>query len=94
MVILNRILLLLGVSLIAFGSMAKPQIVTLELPTMNCPVCPITVTKSLEQVDGVTDVEVLYEKKLAQVGFDDESTDIQTLIDATTNAGYPSNLKK
>ncbi|GIC78687.1 hypothetical protein FMO003_16660 [Moritella sp. F3] len=62
MLILNKILLLLGVSLITFGSIAKPQIVTLELPTMNCPVCPITVTKSLEQVDGVTDVEVLYEK--------------------------------
>lgn len=91
---MNKILIITGCLLTTFGVMAKLQTVTLEVPTMNCPTCPITVTKSLENLNGVTDVEVTFEQRLTQVSYDDKITNTKALIDATTNAGYPSYLKE
>ncbi|OES25812.1 mercuric transport protein periplasmic component [Alteromonas macleodii] len=54
--------------------------------------CPITVKKALSQVEGVTKAKVSYEDKKAVVTFDDTHTSIEKLIEATTNAGYPSNV--
>jgi len=76
--------------LLSFSAFAKEQTVTLEVPTMNCVTCPITVKKALQKVEGVSKAEVTYETRLAVVTFDDEKTTVNTLTDATTNAGYPS----
>ncbi len=73
---------------------AEPKTITLSLPTMNCAMCPITVRKALEQVKGVNDVEVSYASKQAIVQYDDDTTNIQSLIQATTHAGYPSQQVK
>ncbi|MFT5706912.1 MAG: mercuric ion binding protein [Oceanospirillaceae bacterium] len=91
---MNKFILILGLILSASSVLGKPQIITLKVPTMTCPVCPITVTKSLEAVDGVSQVEVNYEEQLAQVIYNDETTDVEALIKATTNAGYPSRVNK
>ena len=48
---LTFVLMLFVTSLTAW---AKPQTVTLDLPTMNCAMCPITVKKALTKVDGVS----------------------------------------
>ena len=72
---------------------AEEQLVELSLPSMNCSVCPITVKKALEKVDGVDFVEVTYKPKLATVKFENTVTSIEALISATTNAGFPSTLK-
>ncbi|SUI58861.1 mercury resistance system periplasmic binding protein MerP [Shewanella baltica] len=74
--------------------LAKPQSITLDLPTMNCAMCPITVKKALSRVDGVSSVEVSYEQKEAVVNFDDDKTHAAALVQATTNAGYPSIIKE
>ena len=50
--------LLLSVS--AASVMAKEQTVTLEVPTMNCVTCPITVKKALENVDVDVHFILLY----------------------------------
>jgi mercuric ion binding protein len=55
--------------------------------------CPITVKKALTKVDGVSRAEVSYEDKEAMVTFDDEKTSADALIEATTNAGFPSTIK-
>jgi mercuric ion binding protein len=44
-------------------------------------------------VDGVSQVGVSYPDREAVVTFDDTRTSVETLIEATTNAGYPSTLK-
>lgn len=87
---LTFVLMLFVTSLTAW---AKPQTVTLDLPTMNCTMCPITVKKALTKVDGVSRAEVSYEDKEAMVTFDDEKTSADALIEATTHAGYPSTIK-
>jgi len=91
--IMKKLLLITGLFLTSFGAIAKPQILTLDVPTMTCPVCPFTVAKSLEKVKGVTEVEVMFHAREAQVTYDDEITNPKVLIDATTNAGYPSSVK-
>lgn len=69
---------------------AAPQTVTLAVPSMYCPVCPITVKKALTKVAGVGQVDVNYEKRQATVTFDDARTSVDALIDATEDAGYPA----
>jgi mercuric ion binding protein len=83
-------------SLLLIGSttaFTKDVIVTLHIPSMNCVTCPITVTKSLERVDGVIQAKVTFENKLAVVTFDDAMTNINSLTEATKNAGFPSVIK-
>ncbi|MDE2094210.1 MAG: mercury resistance system periplasmic binding protein MerP [Burkholderiales bacterium] len=69
---------------------AAPRTVTLSIPTMDCPVCPITVKKALVQVDGVTRAEVNFDKRQAVVTFDDAKASVASLTRATQDAGYPS----
>lgn len=76
------------------GVLAAPKTITLSVPGMDCPVCPLTIKKALSRVNGVGKVEVSFEKREAVVTFDDATTTVDALIDATTNAGYPSNAKQ
>ena len=69
---------------------AVEQTVTLSIPSMSCWLCPITVKKSLKQVNGVKQVSVSFKDKEAVVIFDNEKTNVKALTNATTNAGYPS----
>ena len=73
---------------------ASPQTVTLNVSGMTCPACPITVKKALEKVAGVSKVEVRFEKKQVLVTFDDAKTNTDTLVKATTDAGFPSQPEK
>ena len=73
---------------------AAPQTVTLSLPTMDCPVCPITVKKALGRVAGVSDTKVNFDKREATVVFDNTRTDVEALSRATQDAGYPSTLAR
>jgi mercuric ion binding protein len=71
---------------------AAPQTVTLSVPGMTCSACPITVKHALNKVEGVSEAQVSYATKQATVTFDDTLIDVQTLIKATSDAGYPSEL--
>ena len=73
---------------------ASPQVVTLNVPGMTCPACPITIKKALEKVQGVSKVDVRFEKKQVLVTFDDAKTNTDVLVKATTNVGYPSQPEK
>ena len=82
---MKKIALLSLLSILSLGAFAKQQTVMLEVPTMTCVTCPITVEKALQQVEG---------DKLAVVTFDDEKTTVEKLTEATKNAGYPSVVKQ
>ena len=71
---------------------AVPTTVTLSVPSMDCPVCPITVKKALTKVQGVSQADVNFDKRQATVTFDDAKTNVQALTRATKDAGYPSLL--
>lgn len=73
---------------------AETQTVTLDVPTMDCPVCPITVKKALTKVQGVSLAKIDFDKREAVVTFDDAKTSVDALTKATANAGYPSSVRR
>lgn len=85
-------LVFIFISQLTTVALAEEQTVTLSVPGMNCPVCPITVRKALEIVDGVSQAEVDYDSKSVTVTFDDQITGTKALVKATENAGYPSTI--
>lgn len=86
-------ILISGLFVVSLSTHAGESVVTLDLPTMNCAMCPITVKKALEKVEGVHEVTVSYDIKQATVRFENNETSTQKLIETTTNAGYPSTLR-
>jgi mercuric ion binding protein len=77
----------------AFPAYAASKTITLDIPSMHCEMCPITVKKALTAVKGVSDVNVDYDKKEAVVTFDDTAVTVDALTKATDKAGYPSTQK-
>lgn len=71
-----------------------PQTAVLDMQNMTCGLCPVTVRKSLEQVPGVSQARIDFEKKTATVTFDADKTKAAALIKATTDAGFPSTVRK
>lgn len=69
---------------------AAEKTVTLKVDNMTCAMCPITVRKALEQVEGVQSAQVDFDAKTATVVYDPDMASVSDLTQATTNAGYPS----
>ena len=78
---------------IAAPAFAKQQTVSLNVPTMDCATCPITIKAALTKVPGVSKVKVSYEKREAVIVYDDTKATVADLKQATENVGYPSMLK-
>ncbi|MAZ90012.1 MAG: mercuric transport protein periplasmic component [Cellvibrionaceae bacterium] len=74
------------------ASWAESRTVTLSVPGMNCRLCPVTVRKALEKVDGVEQTQVNYDSRTATVIYDDKKVDVVKLTRATKDAGYPSEV--
>lgn len=91
---MKQILAVLAMFAVVTPAWATTQTVTLSVPGMTCPVCPITVKKALSKVDGVSKSEVVFDKREAVVTFDDAKTSVEKLTKATEDAGYPSAVKK
>ncbi|HEX4928828.1 MAG TPA: heavy metal-associated domain-containing protein [Burkholderiales bacterium] len=73
------------------GELAK---VTLDVPSMNCSLCPIAVTRVLRKQPGVRDASASLETKSAVVDFDPSLTSPAQLARAVSNAGYPATPRK
>lgn len=76
------------------GAAGATQTVTLDVKNMTCAACPITVKKALMKVPGVEGVTVDFEAGTAVVKFDPDKAGVDALTRATTNAGFPSSLKR
>jgi len=66
--------------------------VTFNIEKMTCAMCPITVRKAMEKVDGVLSVVTDYDSKTAVVVFDPKKANIEAIAKASENAGYPAIL--
>lgn len=89
---MNKSILFIALSILCLPVWAASRTVTLSVPTMDCPVCPITIKKALSKVTGVSQTEVDLGKQQATVTFDDAKTSVEHLTNATKDAGYPSTL--
>jgi mercuric ion binding protein len=91
---MRRLLLAAALALSPLAALAgAPQTVTLDVKNMTCAVCPITVRKALEKVQGVAGVKVDLDAKTATVTFDPDKVNAAALIRATAEAGYPASVK-
>jgi mercuric ion binding protein len=86
------VLAILGMVLGTGAAAAKEQVITLVIEGFTCSICPVTVRKALERQEGVSEANVSLEPPHAMVTFDDEHTDIETLMATTKNVGFPSSL--
>jgi len=73
-------LAMIGIFLSSEHVRATEQTVTLDVESLTCSLCPVTVRKALEKADGVTKATVSYELHQAVIIYDDEIIDIPTLI--------------
>lgn len=64
--------------------------ITFAIEKMTCAMCPITVRKAMEKVDGVLSVTTDYESRTAQVVFDPAKAKVDMIAKASTDAGYPA----
>ncbi|MBN8717428.1 mercury resistance system periplasmic binding protein MerP [Thermomonas sp.] len=90
---MKKLLAVLLLASAALPALAATRSVTLDVPGMTCPACPITVKKALSRVDGVSRIEVNFDRREAVVTFDDAKTNVAALTKATANAGYPSTVR-
>ncbi len=74
----------------ASRALAGEKTVKLAVSGMTCASCPYMVKSALKKVEGVREIDVSLEKKLAVVTFDDAKTDVAALTEATLAAGFPS----
>jgi mercuric ion binding protein len=79
-----------GAPQLAFAKQAK---VALNVPTMDCATCPITIKAALVKVPGVSKVNVSYEKREAVIVYDDAQASVADLKKATEGVGYPAMIK-
>lgn len=75
----------------AFGG--EPKHAVLDVPSMYCSLCPITVRKALERMPGVLEAKADFAGKRAEVKYDPDKVTPQQLAGAVTNAGYPATVK-
>ncbi len=91
---MNKLITVLALSAaLSAPAWATTQTVTLSVTGMTCAACPITIKKALNKIEGVENIEINLEKKEAVVTFDDAKTTVEALVEATTNAGYPSTVR-
>lgn len=68
--------------------MVEYPVVGLEVNGMSCEHCVRTVTKALEELDGVNKAKVNLKKGLAKVKYDSEKIGVDNLTKAVTDVGY------
>lgn len=89
---MKKFLTIFLLSLTATATWAEKRSIALSIPGMNCPVCPITVRKSLDKLEGIEEVNVEYKNRIATVTFDDTKVDLASITQATRDVGYPSTV--
>lgn len=86
----------LAIAFSAGIAQAEPRTIVLNVDNATCALCGPIVKMTLQRVAGVNAVDLkeadAMSGAMATVEFDDAVTNVQALIAATTNAGYPSHL--
>ena len=91
---LKRGLVIVAAALAAQASAGEPRQVTLDVPGMDCSLCPVTVRKALERVPGVVEARADLGSKSARVRYDPDKVTPERLARAVADAGYPATVKK
>lgn len=72
---------------------ADPKSATLDVPSMFCSLCQISVRKALERVPGVIEAKADNNLKRAEVKYDPQQVSADGLAAALTKAGFPATVR-
>ena len=87
-------LLMLLLLLAPVISLAAEEQVVIHIEGMTCPFCGLAIKKSLEEVEGVTNVEISFEEKTGWVTAEQSVSDEQ-LLEAIKKPGrYTGEIKE
>ena len=75
-------------------ALAATRTVTLSVPGMTCPTCPVTLRTTLNRLHGVHVVRTDLTHRIVNVEVTDSHVTDRDLTDATKNVGYPSTVVK
>lgn len=89
--LVKRILIAAGLALSA-PVWAAQKTATLSVQGMSCATCPITVKMALMKLGGVVNVTSNLGKSETTVVYDDARVSLETLTQATKDAGFPSTV--
>jgi periplasmic mercuric ion binding protein len=64
---------------------------TVSLLSIKCEMCVSTIKEALKKINGVQNVDVNLQGKIAMVKYDQSSTDLQKIEQAISNTGYDAN---
>lgn len=70
------------------------DVVTIAIDGMSCVGCAGAVTTRLEEIPGVAEVEVDYERRLARIRLADQDLESSTLVAALEEAGYGARVQR
>lgn len=87
----RAVLLALVAAAPALASEAKTA--TLDVPSMFCSLCQISVRKALERVPGVIEAKADNSLKRADVKYDPDKVSAEGLAEALTKAGFPATVR-
>jgi mercuric ion binding protein len=68
--------------------------VVLDVPDMTCPLCPLTIEKTLERVPGVIGARASFDTRRAEVTYDADEVDPEALVRAVDAAGYHASVER
>lgn len=83
----------LALALAAPALAGEPARVTLDVPGMNCSLCPIAVAGVLRKQPGVQQATAELASKSAQIVYDPDQTTPERLARALSGAGYPAKTR-
>ena len=85
-----RIFLASALALASAALAGEAARVTLDVPSMNCSLCPIAVSGVLRKQPGVREATADLASRSADVVYDPDQTTPERLARAVSDAGYPA----
>ena len=66
--------------------------IKIKCTEMSCDACKRSITKSINQLEGIKKLEIDLESKIITVVIDESRTDEQSVLNAVIGAGYDAEL--
>jgi mercuric ion binding protein len=72
---------------------ADPRTATLDVPSMFCALCQISVRRALERLPGVIEAKADNNAKRAEVTYDPDKVSADDLAAALSKSGFPATVR-
>ena len=86
----TRVIGLTAALWLGLASAATPKKVVLDVESVTCPACSITIEKALDKLPGVTGKQVDIQAATVTVTFDPKLVTIPAVARAISDAGFPA----